>query len=277
MCISPVTLNQNGKLQTFECGRCFECVRKRKLHWMIRLHGQMSVSDVAFFSLISYNEENYPCPDNYEKEEIQKLVKRLRSRLKRNFSFMKSDVNKPIKLSYFIVSEYGEEKNRLHYHALFFLENVNPNDCTRVFWKSFLEETWSRGFCSAFPLDHKQIVYTCKYMQKSYNMLLHSQSLGKEAYFSVAPEKLNYDELDTYVVNGKHHVVPRSWRDQLRKGSHNSVAARAISNKLENQQSKLTLRDRITLNNSYLRDNPIENKPYERQDNSDIQPSKDFD
>lgn len=270
-------MTQHGKLITFECGRCFECIRKRKLHWTIRLSSQMSASDVAFFSLISYNEENYPDPDNYEKEEIQKLIKRLRSRLERNFFYMKKDFNKPITLSYFIVSEYGEEKNRLHYHALFFLDNVNECECNRVFWKSFLEETWSRGFCSAFPLDHKQITYCCKYMQKSYNMLLHSQSLGKQQYIKSAKDKLKYDELDTYPINGKHYVVPRSWREALRSGHHNTVASKSIKCNMENQAPKMLLRDRITLNNAFLRDNPIENKPYVRQDNSDIKPSKDFD
>ena len=270
-------MNRNGSLVTFECGRCFECIRKRKLHWTIRLHSELSVADVAFFSLISYNEDNYPDPDNYDKVAIQKLVKRLRSRLNRNFGFFRYDENRPIGLKYFIVSEYGEEKNRLHYHALFYLYNVNESDCTRIFWKSFLEETWGKGFCSAFPLDQKQITYTCKYMQKQYNMLLFSQSFGKYAFMLNAPKDLPYNELDTYVLNGKHHVVPKSWREELRSSHHNTVASVAIRSEMENSNPKLSIRDRITLNNAYLRENPIENKPYERQDNSDIKPSKDFD
>lgn len=270
-------MNRNGSLVTFECGRCFECIRKRKLHWTIRLHSELSIADVAFFSLISYNEENYPNPDNYDIPAIQKLVKNLRSRLNRNFKCMAYDPNRPIKLKYFIVSEYGEERNRLHYHALFYLYNVDESYCTRLFWKSFLEETWSKGFCSAFPLEQKQITYTCKYMQKQYNMLLYSRSFGKLAYMYNAKKELKHDELDTYVLNGKHHVVPKSWREQLRSLHHNAVASVAIKNNIEQDNPRLSLRDRIALNNAFLRENPIENKPIERQDNSDIEPSKDFD
>lgn len=269
---------QAGKLVTFSCGRCFECVRKRKLDWVIRLHAEMSVSDVAFFSLISYNEENYPDSGVYDIHAIQTLIKSLRMRLTRNFHHMRKDVSKSIVLKYFIVSELGETLNRLHYHAVFFLSNIKEHDCTFVFWKELLENTWSKGFCSAFSLEHKTIVYTTKYIQKSYNMMLYSKGLGKNAYFDAFKDKvLSYDELDTYSINGKPHVIPRSWREELRGQQHNTIAASYVSNASLHSSGKLSLRDRIVVNNAFQSENPREaDSVYVKQNNEDILPNGEF-
>lgn len=277
MCVSPVTLNQGGKLVTFSCGRCFECVRKRKLQWIVRLHSQMSVSDVAFFSLISYNPENYPDPDLPEKSEIQKLIKRLRKRLNTTFHFFAKDLSKPIVLKYFIVSEYGELRSRLHYHAIFFLQNVDPHEVHYVFFKTLLEENWNRGFCSAFELEHKTIAYTCKYLQKDYNMMLYSKGLGKDAYLKTHIfDRLEDDEIYTYSINGKLHPVPKSWQEELDTPERRSVALANIKQNIEDSPPKLLLRDRITLNNSFLRDNPINETEFICNNNLDILPNGEF-
>lgn len=235
----------------------------------------MSVSDIAFFSLISYNEENYPDPDNYDKVGIQLLNKRLLTRLNREFHFMAKNQDERISMRYFIVSEYGEERNRLHYHAIYFFRNVDPIEFHYVFWKSFLEETWKKGFCSAFELDHKTITYTCKYLQKSYNMMLYSKGLGKSAYAESFQAPFD-DELLTYVINGKRHVIPKSWQDDLDKPERRAIALAKIRDDMMRSSPKLLFRDRITLNNSFLRDNPVKERTYELSDNLDIQPNYEF-
>lgn len=281
MCISPVTLKQpNGEFQTFSCGRCFECVRKRKNEWVVRLHAEMYAADCSFFSLISYNEDNYPIPDNYDIPAIQRLMKSLRQRLKRNFHYMRKDPAKPISMKYFIVSEYGELKNRLHYHANFFLYNVKEHDCNFVFWKSLLEDTWNKGFCSAFELTQKTIVYTTKYIQKQYNMMLYSKGFGFDAYKSVYGNRvLKYNELDTYLINGKSFVCPRSWREKLRSGTHNSVAAHCIYCETRDLPKLLSERDRLMLHHKFVADNPrVETKEdVPKLDSSVFDNNTDFD
>lgn len=272
MCLSPTTMMQAGKLVTFSCGRCYECIRKRKLEWVIRLHAEMSVSDCAFFSLISYNDDNYPPDSKYDVHAIQNLIKNLRVRLNRKFRMFAKDIRKPIELKYFIVSELGETLNRLHYHAIFFLKNANEHDFTFLFWKSLLEETWGKGFCSAFCLGHKTICYTTKYLQKQYNMMLYSKSLGKDAYFAVQRSKeLNFDEFDEYPINGKSHIAPRSWRNELRGQQHNTIASSALKSKMEHIPSLLSFRDKIVINNHFHDENPrVSKEKLPRLDNSDL-------
>lgn len=104
MCISPISIrdpsDRSGKCYiAVPCGRCVECQRARKNKWLVRIMSELSVSDVAYFSLISYNDESYPDPDLPEKSEIQKLVKRLRALLSNESLFLAAMQNAAIAYS----------------------------------------------------------------------------------------------------------------------------------------------------------------------------------
>lgn len=211
MCLSPKRLKHPTDFGSFidvPCGRCYECVRKRKMLWQVRIMSELSVSDCAFFSLISYNEENLPDPMKYDKPALQLLIKRLRTQLKRYYG-------NHVQLKYFIVSEYGEMKNRLHYHSIWFVNGVFLD---RFQWKRLLEDEWKKGFCSAFYLTNTWASYACKYIQKGYNMIMYSR-LGKKAYLDSCGGVFigDYDTFDIpyYAVRGKSFPIPRSWRDSL--------------------------------------------------------------
>lgn len=282
MCINPQTITTpKGVKVVVSCQRCFECIRKRKLDWQIRIASEAYASDVSFFSLISYNEENLPDPDLPDKEAIQKLVKSLRMRLERNFYALKKDFNKPIELKYFIVSEYGEERNRLHYHALFFLKNVDFVLCNRLFWKELLENTWSKGFCSAFDLQPCNIAYVTKYIQKDYNMLLSSR-LGLASWLSgVKAEDFTswLYEQPSFVFMGKPHVAPRSWRMKLLGRLTNNQISRnmQIVRALDNHVDKIPLSDKILINEKFLSENPrYIREETKKFNNLDILPNGEF-
>lgn len=267
MCVSPNTILQGDKYITVPCNRCFECIRLRKLNWTQRILSESYASDVTFFSLISYNPENYPDPDLPEKKEIQKLIKRLRVGLDRIFDVpkqfqellgpqidplgLKKDSSKPIQLKYFIVSEYGEERNRLHYHAVFFLKNVDRCSFNRIFWKAYLETTWSKGFCSAFYLDYKWATYVCKYIQKSYNMMLYSR-LGKSSYIDSG--EFGNTDIPSFNINGRVLSAPRSWSKQILGEQKYSLYARQESLKIKT--SLLSQSDKLLINEKHFIDNP---------------------
>ena len=230
MCVSPKTFkDNNGQLLTVPCGHCYQCVRKRKLEWEIRITSEMSVSDCSFFSLISYNEENLPNPPIADKLALQMLIRRLRR-------FLEYRYGRHVKLKYFIVSEYGEERNRLHYHAIFFIKGIYFD---RFQWKILLEPEWKKVFCSAYMLAPNWIHYCVKYMQKSYNMMLASH-LGCDAYYKYVKERYKVDSLNgkllipfvqdgnipefedflniklpLFYMKGKGYPLPRSWYDKL--------------------------------------------------------------
>lgn len=257
MCISPKSLVVNGERIQVSCGKCYECIRTRKREWLQRILSEVSVSDVCFFSLISYNDENYPSPDVADKVAIQKFIKRLRVALERNFS--NGSGFKP-KLKYFIVSEYGEERNRLHYHALFFLRHVDETVLPRQIWKELLEKEWGKGFCSAFYLEPKTAKYCVKYIQKQYNLMFYSRIGGDSYAFSQLGVKYKDNELPVFPINGKPFLAPRSMRIRALEqnfGSNaemiNSIRSRILS---QNPSSNvLSYEDKKLINDKHVADN----------------------
>lgn len=248
---------QKGVWIDVECGKCFECIRKRKMLWQVRILSEMSVSDCTFFSLISYNEENLPDPMVYDKPALQLLVKRMRIQLKRMYG-------DDVKLKYFIVSEYGEQRNRLHYHSIWFLKGVEMD---RYQWKVFLESEWGKGFCSAYNLDNTWASYACKYIQKSYNMLMASR-LGKEAYLKYNGRDFypNMERMDfpSYPIKGKIFPIPRSWREFIKphipgsKLPYNPEYYVIAGNYHKNhpKEKRLSYNDRLLIQDKFQSDNP---------------------
>lgn len=164
-------------------------------------------SDCAFFTLLSFDEEHYPV-NPYDKAEnikrVQDFIKRLRKRLNKDYGF--------VKLKYFIATEFGEEKNRLHYHCCFFLKGINITwrdfNCLIHSYKIYNFESgesffllrsqldkansylrnhpkakmyspvWSFGYVGNsynLKMCPAKIRYTCKYIQKQYNSKVYSR------------------------------------------------------------------------------------------------------
>lgn len=211
MCIcSSRKKNRLGEFVDYTCGKCFECVRKKKLDWEIRLNAACDWSDCAFFILLSYEDFFYPKNDHdedYCKRELQLFMKRLRKRCAEMFG-------KDTRLKYFIASEYGKEKDRLHYHLCLFCKGfvctwiemyhiihdyrllingeysyIRPLQFKgrRKYFEnianSISEPCWYQGFVGNvynLKANKSKIKYTVKYIQKQYNFKLYSRFSFKE-------------------------------------------------------------------------------------------------
>lgn len=221
MCISPnhikVTTPHSGFTRSVSvpCGHCYECVRKRKLDWEIRLTVESSVSAHTFFGMLTYSDEFYH--NDVDRNEIAYYIKRLRYNLDKYYP--------GATLKYFLVSEFGDLKDRLHYHVLYFVSSeftdthrefeelckmswvfkvpLSRDDIIsrKILFKSWCKRTkpkkysssyidfrnWSRrryddcslGFATCQMLKHGtsigSIHYACKYIQKQYNRLFSSR------------------------------------------------------------------------------------------------------
>lgn len=115
MCVNPGSVkhyNKSARAYYYaptSCGHCYQCIRKRKLRWQQKLAIEHSVSAHTFFGMLTYNDECYH--SEVDVKELQYFIKRLRYNL---------NVFYPgAKLKYFLVSELGELKDRLHYHVLY--------------------------------------------------------------------------------------------------------------------------------------------------------------
>jgi len=92
MCISPLTLKRNrDEWQTDKtshstvtrvvpCGKCFQCLARRRNGWSFRLHHQMNVSYSACFMTLTYAEEplSFNEQPTLRKKDLQDFLKRLR-------------------------------------------------------------------------------------------------------------------------------------------------------------------------------------------------------
>lgn len=215
MCVSTVVAKYQKAFQNcishVPCGHCYECVRKRKLDWEIRLTVESCAWPHKFFSMLTYNDECYH--SDVQHSEIAYFIKRLRYNLNKYYS--------GATLKYFLVSEFGELKDRLHYHVLFFVSKEFDDtfrefqELVKMSWmkkiplteeeilfrkdiykknqKRLKEEKrkdlyrWSRrkydeiplGFATAQNLKHGSAVgsihYACKYIQKQYNKMYYSR------------------------------------------------------------------------------------------------------
>lgn len=99
------------------------------------------------------------------KTDVQKFIKRLRSRLVYDKEKVLSDVDSSERsFRYFIVSEYGPNTYRPHYHGLLFFRDVRVAEAVR---KLYLAKSWR--LCDLSRIDVQRVVsnapsYVAKYI-----------------------------------------------------------------------------------------------------------------
>lgn len=216
MCLSLRTRILNGRRIVHPCGYCSECVRRKKLDWELRLYHASQWADCSFFKLLTYDDVHYPLDDfdkDIQRDHIQRFIKRLRITLKRKFG--------DVTLKYFIASEHGELKNRLHYHCLFFLKGL-PGTPVKFTWAEFNEickSVWPYGIVgNCYRVSSKRIRYCCKYIQKQYNYKWFSQF----ELYKIAPalpwlvrrntRLRDPDYLPRVAYNGRLVSLPYYWK-----------------------------------------------------------------
>lgn len=220
MCISPIKVKiheyrNEYRFVTVPCGRCYECVRRKKLDWEIRLWAAQQWCSCSFFRLLTYSEENYNF-DITDKEvlntHIQNFLKRLRSKLK---YYSKKD----IELKYFIASELGDEFDRLHYHCCIFLKGIE------IGWpqmSKLISSCWPYGYIgNTYMLNSHYISYACKYIQKQSNFKWYSRFPIRtmlpevERYIRLNSTVYDKDDLPVIPYRGKRVRPPKYFLRQI--------------------------------------------------------------
>lgn len=158
MCISPLNMPRpNGRgyfdRVTVPCGKCAECLAKKRADWSFRLNQELKVSESAFFITLTYNEESNI--GDLDKRHIQLFLKRLRRSMNMKVKYIKKEV-KNGKLRYFLVGEYGPLTNRPHYHIIMF--NL-PQGCVGE-----IEDIWGKGQIKVGNVTPASIHYVTKYV-----------------------------------------------------------------------------------------------------------------
>ena len=113
------------------------------------------------FITLTYDDAHLPLDKSVHKEELQKFFKRLRKEIKQ-----------PIR--YFACGEYGEKKNRPHYHAIIFgydypdktlltIKNGNA-----LYTSPTLAKTWKKGFHTIGHVTFESAAYVARYVMKKH-------------------------------------------------------------------------------------------------------------
>lgn len=142
-----------GDLMLVPCGKCLDCLNRRRNDWVHRLKEEDKDSEISYFLTLTYNNENLPLQETdwgfmpvLYPYDLEKYWKRVR----------KAEKGKTIK--YYAVGEYGEETDRPHYHAIVFNASAET-----------LEKSWNRdkepmGFVTCDNVEVASIRYVTKYM-----------------------------------------------------------------------------------------------------------------
>lgn len=162
-CTKPKVFEKSGQVP---CGACLSCRINKANEWALRLTHEMQSNDSAVFLTLTYDEESIPENKSLKKRDIQLFIKRLRKKI---------SILGRKKIRYFVGGEYGEDKERPHYHAIIF--NITEDD------KKLIKESWQNGIVDLKPFGFTQARYVAKYTCKQI-----TGEKAKEHYKNRIPE-----------------------------------------------------------------------------------------
>lgn len=170
---------KSGTRRTVSCGKCSDCLEKRRAVWTFRLLQELRFAKSAYFVTLTYEDSFLPKDNNVEKKELQDFMKRLRRaqdiRMPYGLSEEKQKLwKKENQLRYYAVGEYGEKDGRPHYHIILF--NLKREIITSVI--DFidkatgemkircieLEKYWKKGLVNVGKVEQASIHYVTGYL-----------------------------------------------------------------------------------------------------------------
>jgi len=184
-CDAPLSIRYNpprpdgkgGLIYYFpgDCGKCLNCLKKRKAQWAFRLAETNRVAFSSYFVTLTYDDKNVPVGDgvltiNYDdhktfihelkaKESPKALAKR-ESISGEEHSRRERKILERGKFAYYGVAEYGDGLGRPHFHYLLF----NVRDTRNI------ETAWGKGIVDIDPdVNINNIDYVLKYMVKDHS------------------------------------------------------------------------------------------------------------
>lgn len=234
-CISPILSNtaKFGRV-LLPCGKCVPCIQRKGRDWFVRLSLEVKYfKGSAYFVTLTYNDSNIPvdyhlendfeAPEyTFDKEYIQKFIKRLRKALK-------------CELRYFLVAERGELHGRPHYHAIFLV------DMPKLEFYNLLVDKWKNedkedmGFVDIADVNNKRLCYITDYMlckEETNQFRLMSKGIGKKYTEKKTFVRYHHKTLDGLVrINDINYPMPRYMRGKIHTKMENQIIGKKLSQK----------------------------------------------
>lgn len=212
MCINGKLINVRAKGEQYtkqirtNCGKCHICHNTRAISWAFRCQSQYEQNpNGCYFVTLTMDEEHITeAPD---KKEIARFHKTLRKHYERKYPGNQ--------FKFFLVSEYGYETERLHYHAIYF-NLPYQYDTPYIQISNELAKLWGNGICYVKPFHLSKVIYCLKYLHKDKelgNIQVYSKNLGyiSDEMKSYINTTSNYEKLKVRLVD-KLVNLPRYFR-----------------------------------------------------------------
>lgn len=143
------------------CGQCIGCRLEYSRQWAVRCVHEAQMHDASAFITLTYNDESLPHDRSVSVRELQLFFKRFRKAIA------------PLRIRFFACGEYGEKRQRPHYHACIFGYDfpdkipcgVNKQGDT-LYRSSLLESVWTNGFSTIGNVSFETCAYVARYMMK---------------------------------------------------------------------------------------------------------------
>lgn len=198
-----------------------------------------------------------------DKTHPQKFFKRLRKRHDVRYKRYSRIYELPTqdKISYYLAGEYGEIRNRPHYHAIIF--NAHPDD---------IYKAWKLGEVHYGEVNQASIGYTLKYMSKDGKIPAHqnddripefslmSKGIGKNYLTSQIIKWHKADLLNRMYCNlpdGKKIAMPKYYKDKIYNDHERKLIGKHLENQLMDEKlhySDITSQNELDYYNKLIND-----------------------
>lgn len=187
------------------CGKCALCKEHKAQMWQTRCLAETATSDYPpLFITLTYDNDHLPS-EGVNKRDVQLFLKRLRKRI----AFDGYDNH----LRYILVSEYGKNTHRAHYHLLLwnmpYISSDDPSCSSWLKLKQYIEECWQNGFIAMEKCKDASGKYCMKYLRK-------------ECYI---PEGKN----DTFLLASRRRGIGFAFADELTEFMRSNPGQTSIS------------------------------------------------
>lgn len=245
-CFYPVQVGNGVR----PCGQCAACLVNKSLSWKFRLEKEVLVSDIAFWLTLQYDDEHLPRSNGIpcvSKDHCINYFHKLRRWIKNN--------DLKVTFKYFLVSEYGPQTLRPHYHALLLFKLPGLAFESMLELRQTLYEQcktrWYHGHVQESLFHSGVIKYLSKYVFKDALSHLYpvptfrliSKGIGEEYL-----KKLDLQGLIRDCWRDPSGLVPRYYRDKIlpltpNKEDENRSIRRDIFNRTLDSVYSTSLRD----------------------------------
>lgn len=208
------------------CGKCLGCKTANAKAWALRCHLELQQHPHAAFATLTYDDDRLP--PTLSKPHLQRWLKRFRKKM---------GPARPIR--FFACGEYGEQRERPHYHALLYGASI---DDTRA-----IEDTWGMGHARVYDVTPARIAYVAGYCAKKLELNHRHVQRGTDVVDVDTGEVIGQWQQPFIQmsrrpgIGGHARQWPQSWRLYAIHNGHRMPVPRFLHESWKNQASDFEL------------------------------------